>query len=80
MKKFPYKDEDTGAWIYDSVPEKMQLATCEKQIKINTLILFQATISSLKGYFIAAKVNHTNIDCVKYYLRMGRVYIKKTGI
>ncbi len=80
MKKFPYKDEDTGAWIYDQIPEKMQLATTEKQVRINTLILFESTFSSLQGYFVATKVNHTNIECVRHYLKMGKVYVKKSGV
>ena len=33
MMKYPYKDEELKVWIYDSVPDKMELATSEKQLK-----------------------------------------------
>lgn len=80
MQNYPYKDPDIGAWIYDKVPAKMELATSEKQIRINTLILFESSFSSLAGYFIATNVTLTNIECVKDYLRRGKVYIKKSGV
>jgi hypothetical protein len=80
MSNFPYKDEDIDSWIYDQVPDKMELATSEKQIRINTLILYKSSFSSLAGYFIATKVNMTNMDCVKHYLQRGKVYIKKNGV
>lgn len=80
MQNYPYKDEEIGRWIYDKVPEKMELAKSEKQIRINTLILFESTFSSLAGYFIATNVNLTNYECVKEYFRRGKVYIKKSGV
>jgi hypothetical protein len=80
MKKFPYKDPDINSWIYDQVPDKMELATSEKQLKIGSLILFKSSFSSLAGYFIATKVNITNIETARHYLRSGRVYIKKSGV
>lgn len=80
MQKYPYKDEEIGSWIYDKVPETMELARLENQVRINTLILFESTFSSLAGHFIATKVNLTNYECVQNYLRRGKIYIKKSGV
>ena len=80
MKKYPYKDEDINAWIYDQVPEKMELAKSAKQLKLGTLILYKSTFSSLEGFFVATTINHTNIECARYYLSTGKVYVKKNGV
>lgn len=80
MNNFPYKDTDINRWVYDEVPAKMELAKSENQIKINTLILFESTFSSLAGNFIATRVNFTNIESVRELIRDGRVYVKKIGV
>ncbi len=80
MKKYPYKDDVTGAWIYDQVPEKMVLATSEKQLKINTLIMYKAKFSSFTGLYIAERIKLSDLPALKSYLKEGRVYIKKIGV
>lgn len=80
MKNYPYKDEDINRWIYNDVPASMVLAKSESQVKINTLILFESSFSSLSGHFIATKVNFTNVECVRELIREGRVYVKKSGV
>lgn len=80
MKKYPYKDDVTGAWIYDSVPDKMELATSEKQLKINTLVLYSPKISSYVGLYIAEKIKASSLEALRQYLKEGRVYVKKIGV
>lgn len=80
MKKYPYKDDVTGAWIYDQVPEKMVLATSEKQLKINTLILYKAKLGSVAGLYIAERIKLSDLPALKQYLKEGRVYVKKIGV
>jgi len=80
MKENTYKDTDINRWVYEKVPAKMELAKSEDQVKINTLILFESSFSSLAGSFIATQVNFTNIECVRDLIRKGRVYVKKSGV
>lgn len=80
MMKYPYKDEDLKVWIYDSVPEAMELATSEKQLRINTLVLYKARISSLAGLYIAEKIKHSSMEALRQYLKEGGVYVKKIGV
>lgn len=80
MDKYPLKDPDTKKWIYNTIPEEMQLATSLRQIQLNTFILYKSTFSSFKGFYVATKVTLSNIDCVKYYLERGNVYVKKSGV
>lgn len=77
MTEFPYKNELINRWIYDKVPETMEMATSEEQIKIGTMILFKSTLSDTAGYFIATKVNATNFDIVIFNLPLEKVFIKK---
>ncbi len=80
MMKYPYKDEDLKVWIYDSVPEAMELATSEKQLRINTLVLYKARISSLAGLYIAENIKLSSMEALRQYLKEGGVYVKKIGV
>lgn len=80
MANFPYKDEEINSWIYDSVPDKMEVAISPKQLIIGTTILYKSTFSSLAGYFIATKVNRTNLESALEYLKRGNIYVRKSGV
>lgn len=80
MKTFPYKDEDINRWIYDSIPASMEVAISQKQLANGSIIFYRSTFSSLAGYFIATKVNATNLESVLEYLKQGNIYVKKTGV
>lgn len=74
--KFPYKDEDINRWIYDQIPAEMVPASV-KDIKIGSVILYQAEISSLKGLYIATKVTSSCFIEAIESTKRGIVYIKK---
>lgn len=80
MSKFPYKDECTGCWIYDNVPDKMRKAVVT-DLKIGTVILFRGELGSWKDLYIATRIRQSNYDVAKYYIKRGiELYVKKSGV
>lgn len=80
MNEFPYKDEDTGCWIYNNVPDAMTRANVT-DIKIGSLILFRGELGSWKNLFIATKIRQSNFEVAKSCIRRGLdMYVKKVGV
>ena len=80
MSKFPYKDDCTGCWIYDQVPDSMKPANLS-DLKIGTLILYRGELGSWKDLFIATSINQLNYATAKACLNRGReMYVKKKGV
>ena len=80
MQKFPYKDEEINRWVYDKVPEKMELVTSPLQVKTGSTILFKSSLSSLDGLFIATKITTSNRSCVLSRVSCGDIYVLKSGV
>ena len=80
MDTFPYYDKTLRSWIYDILPDSVELATDEKILRIGTKILFKPTEGRLEKYFISAVISSENIAAARQYLKKGLVYIKKNGI
>lgn len=79
MATYPYKDQEINSWVYDSVPDKMEMATSPRQLPIGATILYRSTLGSLQGFYIAARVTAVNRECVHEKLNCGDVYVLKNG-
>lgn len=80
MNKFPYKDEGTGCWIYDSVPDSMTRAKAS-DLKIGTIVLFRGELGSWKDLFIATKIKQSNFTTAQSCIKRGLdFYVKKSGV
>lgn len=74
MRKFPFKDDLLGFWVYEVIPETMRLAL-PKELYIGKNILYKVTIGTYTGLYISDIINRNNIETAKKLADLGRIYI-----